>query len=355
MVKFFFSSGSFFCSEDYFWNWLDLFVVVSSITEIIIDIVGAVQEGEKLQGDLNNVSGLKIFRIVRLTKVVKAVRLVRIFRFVMALRTLVTSIAHTLKALFWALTLLCVIVYVFAVLFAQAVHDHTQDPNMPPLSVGADEARERYFGSLLDTMLSLFMSIAGGVSWEHVIFPLKAVNTIWVVCFLFYVSFTYFAVLNVVTGVFCQSAIENAQKDHAAVVQNILDNKEAHLKKIRALFSKLGGTEEAGAITYDMLEEHIQTTAVREYFDSLGLDVSDAWSFFKLLDSDGGGAVEVEEFLLGCLRLRGQARAMDIAKLASDQKWMIKSQGRFQHFVQDELAALATEVKTLQVFNRRTQ
>lgn len=161
-----------------FRNWLDLFVVVSSITEIIIDIVGAVQEGEKLQGDLNNVSGLKIFRIVRLTKVVKAVRLVRIFRFVMALRTLVTSIAHTLKALFWALTLLCVIVYVFAVLFAQAVHDHTQDPNMPPLSVGADEARERYFGSLPDTMLSLFMSIAGGVSWEYVIFPLKAVNTI---------------------------------------------------------------------------------------------------------------------------------------------------------------------------------
>ena len=80
------------------------------------------------------------------------------------------------------------IVYVFAVLFAQAVHDHTQDPNMPPLSEAADEARKRYFGSLLDTMLSLFMSIAGGVSWEHVIFPLKAVNTIWVVCFLFYAS-----------------------------------------------------------------------------------------------------------------------------------------------------------------------
>ncbi len=28
------------------------------------------------------------------------------------------------------------------------------------------------------------------------------------------------------TGVFCQSAIENAQNDHAAVVQNILDNKD---------------------------------------------------------------------------------------------------------------------------------
>ena len=44
---------------------------------------------------------------------------VRIFRFVMALRTLVTSIFHTLKSLFWALLLLVIIVYVFGVIFVQ--------------------------------------------------------------------------------------------------------------------------------------------------------------------------------------------------------------------------------------------
>ena len=48
---------------------------------------------------------------------------------------------------------------------------------------------------------------------------------------------------------------------------------------------------------------------MRVYFESLGLDVDDAWGFFKLLDSDGGGSVEIEEFFLGCLRFRGQARA----------------------------------------------
>ena len=35
-----------------------------------------------------------------------------------------------------------------------------------------------------------------------------------------------------VTAVFCQSAIESAQKDHATVVQNMLDNKESHLQKL---------------------------------------------------------------------------------------------------------------------------
>lgn len=49
-------------------------------------------------------------------------------------------------------------------------------------------------------MLSLFMSISGGVSWENVISPLKKISTAWVVVYLFYISFTYFAVLNVVTA-----------------------------------------------------------------------------------------------------------------------------------------------------------
>lgn len=30
-------------------------------------------------------------------------------------------------------------------------------------------------------------------------------------------------------------------------------------------------------------------TEVHEYFQSLGLDIWDAWTFFRLLDADGGG------------------------------------------------------------------
>lgn len=42
-------------------------------------------------------------------------------------------------------------------------------------------------------MLSLYMSITGGVSWEQLLVPLSAVSDFWVFIFLFYVSFTYFA------------------------------------------------------------------------------------------------------------------------------------------------------------------
>ncbi|CAE7883826.1 CACNA1F, partial [Symbiodinium microadriaticum] len=139
-----------------------------------------------------------------------------------------------------------------------------------------------------------------------VISPLKAIGVIWVFAFLVYMSFTYFAVLNVVTAVFCQKAMDNAQNDHVAVVQSMLANKEAHLKRMSALFSQLGADEEGGVITFAMFEEKINSPAVKAYFETLGLDIWDAWSFFKLLDLDGGGAVELEEFFRGCLRLRGQ-------------------------------------------------
>lgn len=77
-----------------------------------------------------------------------------------------------------------------------------------------------------------------------------------------------------------------------------------------------------------------------EYFETLGINVYDAWSFFKLLDADGGGCVEAEEFFEGCLRFRGQARAVEVGKVLQDQQWLIRSQSKFQSFVAEELNSL---------------
>ncbi|CAE7259013.1 unnamed protein product [Symbiodinium natans] len=341
-----------FCSEDWMWVLLDCFIVTTSIWDVFVDVLTAILPPD--QNGFESVSGLstlKAFRVIRVTRVLKIAQLLRIFRFVMALRTLVQSIFHTLKALVWALLLLALIVYVFAVIFTQAVSDYRlemdADGRTLPLLVSNEGLL--YFGSLDGSMLSLFMSIAGGLSWEAAFRPLSSVSWYWGWAFIFYVSFTYFAVLNVVTAVFCQSAIESAQKDHATVVQNMLDNKESHLQKLRTLFSKLGA-EEAGGITFGMFEQKINSGPVREYFETLGLDVWDPWSFFKLLDSDGGGFVEIEEFFLGCLRFSGAAKAMDVGKLIQDQTWLIRSQGRFQRYMEDELVNFRDDLATLRDF-----
>ncbi|CAE7301905.1 CACNA1H [Symbiodinium sp. CCMP2592] len=244
----------FFCSGDWRWNLLDLVIVLSSWWETFIEL-SIYMQGPGSGGGLDPVSGmtgLRTLRIVRITRLVKIARITRVLRVIMALRTLTQSIIYTLKSLIWAMILLVLIVYVFGILFAQAVNDHLMDTDVRPLTDEEVAAARRYFDDLPQTMLSLFMSIAGGVSWEEVVLPLRAISVVWVVIFLTYVSFTYFAVLNVVTGVFCQSAIDSAQSDHDMVLQSILANKQAHIEKIRYLFSEID-QEDSGVITFQMV------------------------------------------------------------------------------------------------------
>jgi len=338
--------SAFFCSADWMWGLLDLFIVMTSIWEVFVDTWYALSDGPQNMESLGGVSGLKAFRIVRITRIVKTVRLMRVFRFVLALRTLIHSIIHTLKSLFWALVLLALIVYVFALIFTQAVHGHMDEESSNQMSDEDLQNAQRYYGSLSVTMFSLFMSVTDGVSWENVSAPLGAISFVWMGLFLFYVSFTYFAVLNVLTAVFCQSAIESAQNDHATAVQSMIANREAHLAKVRALFQQLGNDEHS-VITFRQFEEKINSSEVKEYFETLGLDVWDAWGFFKLLDRDGGGSVEIEEFLKGCLRFRGQAKAIDVGQVMHDQAWLIKNQGRFHTFMETELGKLKKQISTL--------
>lgn len=347
----------FLCGEDRRWNCLDSIIVIASWWEAALEIqLWLTEEGSR--SNFAGITGIRTLRIVRITRLVKVARLARFLRFVMALRTLTQSIIYTLKSLIWAMVLLLLIVYSFGILFTQVVADIIKEhaqliEQQAGLAAEQIEAKleakrvgEQYFGSLWKSMVSLYMSIAGGVSWEQVLVPLEASGWIWVIAFIFYIAFSTLAVLNVVTGVFCQSAIESAQSDHDMVIQSILNNKEAHIEKIKMLFTEIDAAE-SGVITFQMFQERIMSQEVQTYFESIDLDVWDAWTFFKLLDMDAGGAVEIEEFLLGCLRLRGNAKAMDIAKLCHDQTWLIREQARFWEFVESELYHMQVQMTSM--------
>ena len=51
---------------------------------------------------------------------------------------------------------------------------------------------------------------------------------------------------------------------------------------------------------------------------SMELDHHGAATLFDLLDFDGSGQVNLAEFVVGCMRLRGQARAVEVARTHAD-------------------------------------
>ena len=44
--------------------------------------------------------------------------------------------------------------------------------------------------------------------------------------------------------------------------------------------------------------------------ESLGISTDDVWTLFMLIDNDDSGMVDIEEFVSGCMQLRGPAKSL---------------------------------------------
>jgi len=302
------------------WNYFDFFIVTISIIEMIFDMMlwseGQFTGEATLPSSSGNATGVRVLRILRITRLVRIVRIIRIVRFIRALRTLVYSIIGTIRALVWAMLLLIMIIYVYAVIFTQAVADHVLglDEGVLPKSGFA-----LFWSSVPRSMLTLFEAIVGGISWDVALVPIFDVGWPWVFLFIIYICFTFLAVLNVVTGVFCQSAIEGSQHDQEMLIQEQMKNKTKYMERVRHLFESID-EDGSGTITIQELEDHMNDEAMQAYFQSLDLDTSDAWTLFKLLDSEGSHRIDCEDFVDGCMRLKGAAKAIDLAHLIHENK-----------------------------------
>merc|ERR1711998_210602 len=95
------------------------------------------------------------------------------------------------------------------------------------------------FGTLLASVYTLFATISGGTDWSDVAEPLGTLHWTNLALFVFFVAFIYFAVLNVVTGVFCQSAIESAAHDRDMVTEQQLRSRERYVTELISLFKEL--------------------------------------------------------------------------------------------------------------------
>merc|ERR1719215_854331 len=89
---------------------------------------------------------------------------------------------------------------------------------------------------------------------------------------------------------------------------------ETYTQRIRNFFLA-ADIDKSGTLSWDEFRTYLQDRKVKAYFQSMDLDVSQAHVLFELLDSDGSDQVELQEFLDGCMRLKGNAKSIDLNKL----------------------------------------
>merc|ERR1712217_411645 len=83
-------------------------------------------------------------------------------------------------------------------------------------------------------------------------------------------------------------------------------------------------TNHGGALSLEEFEKHIDDDKIQAYLKTLEIDVSQVRTLFTLLDVDRTGEVDIDEFVGGCLRLRGGATSMDLAVLKYQVEWILR-------------------------------
>mmetsp|Transcript_13016 Transcript_13016/g.31006 ORF Transcript_13016/g.31006 Transcript_13016/m.31006 type:complete len:601 (-) Transcript_13016:189-1991(-) len=291
------------------WNFFDLVLVMLGVVDEVSSITAGADPSSNAVGSAKMLKMLRILRVFR------------VFRFFRPLARLALMIMDSIRSLLWAMFMLALITYAFAVsLTAQAsiwLVEQVDTSQLGWYESLADHADpdvrtiQKNFGSLAWTLYTLAQTTLAGVSWHQVCDPLIKIGWLPVCLLLIYISFTLLAVLNVITGVFVDNAFRSADKQHVDIIQKEVDKKEECVSLIQAFF-KAVDVNENGEISLDELRFFLDDATMDAFFRVLGFDVYDKHRFMELLDVDDSGAVSYEEFLEGCMRYRGVAQGVDV-------------------------------------------
>jgi len=307
----------FFIGWGWGWNWLDLILVV-------LQFVGEVL---RALGDLDDMfQSAFVLRCVRLFRSLRIIRTLHITRVSSELRVLLSCLMHSLSTLFWAITMLFLLTYIMGILLT----DVTQGTRSK-LDASAQGFKDltQWYGSVPRTLLSLFQAFSGGTDWGEISEPLiDDVSPWWGIWFLLYISLIFFAVLNLVTAIFVETAIERA---------DVVKEKQK-MGQAWGLFQSLD-FDASGQITREEMRSHMDEQAVQDYFKSIDLDVSELDTLFKILDMNGSGEVDFQEFLNGCLRLQGPAKSLDVLLIMQEMRSSFKQLANFMEDIQAVLCS----------------
>lgn len=306
------------------WNWFDVALVVQGINDQIINLLVDDDPGSQ------NWSFLRLLRLMRMMKLLRMIRLMHFFK---ELRMILYSMMGSIKAMFWAIMLMLLLSYMFGIMMLQGCASHLQ--GMRPGSAEALQETEKtyeHWGSVVGAMNSLFMVVTSGMDWHEVVQPVHAAGDHFYILFLMYIGCFVFVVTNTITSIFVESAIEHSQKDHQFVIQLELEKKHVYVQKLQAFYDEID-TDKQGVISYEKFCEYAEDPRMLAFAASLEIDILNAKQFFCMLSDSGTRLVDVETFVVGCIKLKGMAKNMDLMELIYSHKKAVADQAKTNELI----------------------
>jgi len=321
---------AFLCGKDARWNIYDVVVLLLAFLML-----------------LSQYASVGFLRVARLCRLAKILRAFRVFTFFRGIRSMLISLSGSFVHLFSAMSVMCVFMYTVALIMMQGIASEAEPGGVlegitdgtginprtldmfSPLSKQDSHVQQVFmlYGGVERTMMTLFMTISGGIEWKVAAWPMFQLGWFYGLLWTTYIAFMVFGLLNVLTGIFVDAAIQAMMNDRDNIIQTQLEERHSLINMIHGIFQD-SDADGSGQVTMDEFVEMLEKPDMVAYLEAMGIDISEAKGLFRLLDDDGSGVVSIDEFVTGFLRLKGGAKAVDMVMLLYENRKISKKLNR---------------------------
>ncbi|CAJ1397974.1 unnamed protein product [Effrenium voratum] len=318
--------GIFWCGDDKIWNWFDVVLVVTGVTDVVVQLV------RQRRSDIFGTSLLRFCRLIRLVRIVKVFRL----KFMKDLRLMVKGLVAGIRTLILAFTLLLSVLYVISG-FATMTIGSSPDAEELELT--------HHFRNLPVSMFTSFRCFTGECT-NDLGYPITSLlaermGLPFIMGYVMSYMLVSMGIFNVILAVYVEITMKAAKETEATTAEQyaresirVARTTRELLKKFAAayrLFQELDEKEKRNsgfnlrsntgmftdddvhdkiAITKELFLLVIQDREVQQLMDELDLP-PDRANLFEVIDADGSGTLHIAELVQGLLKIRGEIKKSD--------------------------------------------
>lgn len=284
------------------WNVFDFSLIFADYVLLFVELI------------LGDAPSLSFLRIFRMSKLARGIKVVMMFP---ELALIVKGLAMSMRVVAWGAIMLSVSLIAFGVFATYVVHP----VNVRVAAQGAYDGCDRCpraFSSVSASVITLSQTIIAGDSWGQVSIPIIEESPVTGVFFAVSYSIIGLMVLNVILAVVVETASKAAMEDADVLLKNQQKEFNHCAERLRILCRTLD-KDNSGSLTVKEIKRGFETDAqFHQTMALMQLGLEDCDTVFSILDKDGSGSIDYEEFIKELFKVKSHDQRTMLIYLRAD-------------------------------------
>merc|ERR1712032_216507 len=226
---------------------------------------------------------------------------------------ILSCLSSTFMTVLWSFVMLGIVYFMGSLVIVSRIVAHFNAMGVD-LDVEERDRLTQQFGSVWLSMQSLVLASTGGQDWGEYFNNLESTGGLNQFIFMVFILFVHLALLNIILGIFVDCAMKSLEPDDFERAHfNTVEERRAQ-QELRALCDEVD-VDHTGIMTSSQWKLCIEDQRMTAYLDMLGFPRCHLDDLFHMLCTSQearGEVVVVEDFVRGCMRMRGTASSFDM-------------------------------------------